>query len=276
VTAAAVLVPRTTPPPREVVLSGAADLAREAVVADVGAEQVGEHAGYVVEGQRVLTHVFESRTPGYRGWYWAVTVTRPPRARKATVVEVNHLPGKEAVLAPSWVPWAERLQPSDIGPTDELPYSGEDDRLDAGYEATGEDADALGPELAYEVGLGRARVLSAEGRRQAATRWYEGDRGPSSRSARAASAPCASCGFFLPLAGSLRQVFGVCGNEWSPDDGTVVSVDHGCGAHSETGERTRPSNWSPPAPVVDELDLEVLAREPLRPSATEQQDADQG
>ncbi|WP_324650544.1 DUF3027 domain-containing protein [Georgenia sp. H159] len=260
----AVLVPRAAPPPKEAVLAGAVDLAREVIVDDVGATQVGEHAGYVVEGPRVLTHVFESRTPGYRGWYWAVTLARPPRARTPTVVEVNHLPGEQAVLAPGWVPWADRLQPSDVGPTDELPYVGEDERLAAGYEASGEDADQLGPELAYEVGLGRERVLSAEGRSQAATRWYEGDRGPTAPSARAAGEPCSTCAFFLPLAGSLRQVFGVCANEWSPDDGAVVSLDHGCGAHSETGERKRPSIWNPPAPVIDELDLEVVALERSR------------
>jgi len=262
-----VLVPRTAPPAKEAVLAAAVDLARDAVVSDVGADQVGEHAGYVVEAPRVLTHVFESRTPGYRGWYWGVTVTRPPRARKATVVEVNHLPGTGAVLAPRWVPWAERLQPSDVGPTDELPYIGEDERLDAGYEATGEDADLLGPELAYELGLGRERVLSAEGRRQAATRWYEGERGPTARSARAAHAPCSTCAFFLPLAGSLRQLFGVCGNEWSPDDGGVVSLDHGCGAHSETGERKRPSSWNAAEPVIDEYDLEVVSLGPDGDSA---------
>ncbi|WP_152192599.1 DUF3027 domain-containing protein [Georgenia satyanarayanai] len=258
-TAPAVLVPRTAPPAKEAVLAGAVDLAREAVVGDVGEAQVGEHAGYVVEDARLLTHVFASLLPGYRGWYWAVTLARPPRARRATVVEVNHLPGSEAVLAPGWVPWSERLQPRDVGPTDELPYVGDDERLDAGYEATGRDADVLGPELAYEVGLGRERVLSAEGRRQAATRWYEGERGPTSRGARAAGAPCSTCAFFLPLAGSLRQVFGVCGNEWSPDDGGVVSLDHGCGSHSETGERKRPSDWNPAAPVVDEFDLDIVS-----------------
>ncbi|WP_413451364.1 DUF3027 domain-containing protein [Georgenia phoenicis] len=271
-TAPAVLVPRTAQPAKEAVLAGAVDLAREAVVADVGEAQVGEHAGYVVEDSRLLTHVFTSLLPGYRGWYWAVTLTRPPRSRRATVVEVNHLPGSEALLAPGWVPWSERLQPSDVGPTDELPYIGDDERLDAGYEATGIDADVLGPELAYEVGLGRERVLSAEGRRQAATRWYEGERGPSSRGARAAAAPCSTCAFFVPLTGSLRQVFGVCANEWSPDDGGVVSLDHGCGSHSETGERKRPSDWNPTAPVVDELDLDVVSLgRPHDPPAGESQ-----
>lgn len=262
-TSPAVLEPRTTPPAKEAVLAGAHDLAREAAAADAGAERVGAHVGYVVEGERLLTHVFESLMAGYRGWYWAVTLSRPPRARRATVSEVNLLPGSAALLSPGWVPWSERLQPSDVGPTDELPYAGEDDRLDAGYEATGADADVLGPELAYEVGLGRERVLSAYGRDQAATRWYDGDRGPTSPSARAAKAQCASCAFLVPVTGSLRQLFGVCTNEWSPADGGVVSLDHGCGAHSETGERKRPSDWSPAAPVVDELDLEIIATEPV-------------
>ncbi|HLS73072.1 MAG TPA: DUF3027 domain-containing protein [Actinomycetaceae bacterium] len=272
-TSPAVLEPRTTPPAKEAVLAGAQDLAREAAAADAGADRVGEHLGYVVEGERLLTHVFESLLPGYRGWYWAVTLSRPPRARRATVSEVNLLPGRSALLSPGWVPWAERLQPSDVGPTDELPYVGQDDRLDAGYEATGRDADVLGPELAYEVGVGRERVLSAHGRDLAATRWYEGDRGPTAPSARAAKAQCATCAFFIPVTGSLRQLFGVCANEWSPSDGGVVSLDHGCGAHSETGERKRPSDWNPTAPVVDELDLEVIAAGPVNEPTAPQDEA---
>ena len=58
-------------------------------------------------------------------------------------------------------------------------------------------------------------------------------RGPQSPLAQAAPKPCHSCGFFLPIAGSLRATFGVCANAISPDDARVVSVDHGCGAHSE-------------------------------------------
>ena len=259
----AVLTPRTTRPPKEAVLAGAVEQAREAAVGDAGEGRVGDHVGFVVEADRVLTHVFEALDPGYHGWYWAVTLSRPPRARRGTVAEVNLLPGKNSLLSPDWVPWAERLQPSDVGPTDVLPSEGDDERLDVGYEATGEDADVLGAELAYEVGLGRERVLSATGRRQAATRWYEGDRGPTSPGAKAAAAPCASCAFFLPLAGSLRSVFGVCANEWSPDDGSVVSLDHGCGSHSETGERQRASDWNPSRPVIDEFDLDVLTLQPV-------------
>ena len=51
--------------------------------------------------------------------------------------------------------------------------------------------------------------------------------------ARLAPAHCGTCGFFLSLAGSLQAAFGVCGNEMALADGRVVSVEHGCGAHSE-------------------------------------------
>ena len=51
--------------------------------------------------------------------------------------------------------------------------------------------------------------------------------------ARAAPGVCGTCGFFLPLAGSLRAAFGVCGNELAPADGSVVAVGFGCGAHSD-------------------------------------------
>jgi hypothetical protein len=51
--------------------------------------------------------------------------------------------------------------------------------------------------------------------------------------ARHAPAHCGTCGFYLPLAGSLAAGFGVCGNEITDTDGRVVSVEYGCGAHSQ-------------------------------------------
>ena len=250
-------------------LVGAVDQARAAAETDAPG-LVGDHRGYVVEGPRALTHVFESLKPGYRGWYWAVSVSRPPRGRRASINEVSLVPGAEAVLAPPWVPWSQRLEPGDVGPTDVLPYEEHDERLEAGFEATGADADQLGHHIGYEVGLGRARVLSAEGRAEAASRWYEGDHGPRAKTAQASRGQCSTCAFFLPLAGSLRTVFGVCANEWSPADGAVVSVDHGCGAHSETGQRSTRSERTPPAPVVDEFDFEVIEQRDVGPEIVEE------
>jgi hypothetical protein len=79
----------------------------------------------------------------------------------------------------------------------------------------------------------RARVLSAIGRDLTADRWYTGEHGPRTALAHAAPAPCLNCGFLVRLGGPLGRAFGVCANEYAPDDGRVVSLDHGCGAHSE-------------------------------------------
>src|SRR5690606_9800703 len=96
------------------VCAGAVVLARAAIT-EVDADQVGAHIEAVPEAERVVTHLFECLMPGYRGWRWAVTVTRAPRSRQATVSETVLLPGPDALLAPSWVPWQERLQPGDVG-----------------------------------------------------------------------------------------------------------------------------------------------------------------
>lgn len=211
------------------VCANAVDAARAAAVG-VGGDQVGEHLGVRAEGDRVATHLFAATVPGYSGWYWAVTVARVPRARVATIDEVVLLPGEGSLLAPAWVPWSERLRPGDLGPGDLLPTRPDDWRLVPGYSASG---DAEVDEVAYELGLGRERVLSREGRLDVASRWYDGDGGPGTAMARNAPAHCGTCGFFLPLAGVLRAGFGVCGNEVAGADGRVVSVEYGCGAHSE-------------------------------------------
>jgi hypothetical protein len=139
------------------------------------------------------------------------------------------------LLAPAWVPWHERLRPGDLGPGDLLPSVADDPRLVPAYAATDAAAsdDPAVEEVAFELGLGRARVMSREGRLDAAERWYEGDGGPDAPMAKQAPAHCGTCGFLLPLAGSLRAGFGVCGNEITATDGRVVSVEFGCGAHSE-------------------------------------------
>ena len=87
--------------------------------------------------------------------------------------------------------------------------------------------------MAAEGGSGRVRVMPGEGGGEAEARWRAGEFGPRSALARQAPAPCGTCGFFLPLAGSLRHGFGACGNVYAPADGRVVTVDYGCGAHSQ-------------------------------------------
>jgi hypothetical protein len=210
------------------VCADAVDLAREAVTE----EPAGEHLEVVAEGERVVTHFFAAGLPGYHGWRWAVTVARAPRSRHVTICETVLLPGPDALVAPEWVPWQDRLQPGDLGVGDLLPTAPDDDRLIPGYLLSDDPAVT---EVSWELGLGRPRVMSREGRMETAQRWYEGDHGPHAPIATAAPRParCGTCGFYLPLAGTLRQAFGACGNLFAPDDGRVVSADHGCGAHSE-------------------------------------------
>jgi len=246
-------------PEPDAACAAAVDLARAAAEEDAEPGTVGAHLGVTAEGERLVTHAFAALAKGYRGWRWAVTVARAPRSRTVTVCEVVLLPGTDAILPPAWVPWQERIAPGDLGPADVLPYRADDPFLAPGYSATDEE-DEDHAQL-WELGLGRVRVLSLEGREAAATRWYTGNHGPTAEEALHAAAPCSTCGFFLPLAGGLRRAFGVCGNEWSPSDGRVVSVDHGCGAHSETDVEV-PEPMPLPEPILDETGAEAVALPP--------------
>src|SRR6202044_31916 len=107
----------------------AVDLARAAAAEMTGEDQVGDHLGLEVDGDRVVTHLFESLQPGYVGWRWAVTVARASRSKLVTVSEVVLLPGPQALLAPEWVPWRDRLRPGDVGVGDLMPSPPDDDRL---------------------------------------------------------------------------------------------------------------------------------------------------
>jgi hypothetical protein len=215
--------------PADKVLAAAVDVARAA--AEAAAEgEVGAHLGVYGDDERVATHAFEAALPGYTGWFWAVTLARVARGKTPTVDEVVLLPGAGALLAPEWVPWQERLQPGDLSPGDLLPTDPADPRLVPAYTYS---EDPAVEEVAFELGLGRVRVMSREGRLDAAERWDDGESGPDTPMARQAPAHCGTCGFYLPLAGSLRAAFGVCGNEITSTDGRVVSVEYGCGAHSE-------------------------------------------
>ena len=230
------------------VLAAAVELARSAAVESAGdPDLVGEHLGAMPEQGALgtgdvpaevvgdlLTHTFASRLPGYVGWHWAVTVARVPGDDSVTVDEVVLLPGESALLAPAWVPWQERLRPGDLSVGDVLPSTEDDPRLVPAYTVDDDSAeDPEGRVVAFELGLGRERVMSHEGRGEAFGRWNAGDFGSGSPMARQAPGPCATCGFYLPLAGSLRRMAGACGNAYAPADGRVVTADYGCGAHSQ-------------------------------------------
>jgi hypothetical protein len=206
-------------------LAQAADLARDAAVeaADGESAEVGEHvtvrAEDVVDGETpaAATHYFAAAKPGYRGWYWAVTVVAVPGSddqdEPATVSEIVLLPGPDAVTAPAWLPWNARVRAEDLSPGDILPVEADDERLVPAHASLDPDTPAEDAEqvrtVADELGLGRPRVMSPEGRLDAAVRWADGDFGPGADMARAASSPCGTCGFYLRLAGGLVYDDGV-------------------------------------------------------------------
>lgn len=267
----------------------AVDLAREAASEVAPEGTVGDHLGVEPEEERMVLHSFEATLPGYRGWRWAVTVMRASRSKRVSVGEVVLLPGTDSLLSPTWVPWTERLRPGDLGVGDLLPTDEDDPRLEPGWNALEDieaevsesepgdeeegvedgwvDADAI-LAVSLELDLMRPRVLSPIGLDDAIDRWEAGEHGPDAPIAQTAPARCATCGFRVSVRGTLGHAFGVCANEISPSDGHVVSLGHGCGAHSEAV--VVPALAERPEPVIDEVGFEtvehvVLADEPIEP-----------
>lgn len=253
----------------------AVELARSAAE-ELAGTAVGEHVGMQWDGERVVTHLFSCLDPAYTGWRWAATVTRASRAKIVTVSESVLLPGPQSLLAPDWLPWSERVRPGDIGVGDLMPAASDDERLvpvsvlegDDGlldwdgeaWSADGALPVSLGPPdeaaAAGQAAAGRARVLSAIGRDATAIRWYTSDHGPGTPLAHAAPGLCQTCGFLVRLGGPLGRIFGACANEYAPDDGRVVSLDHGCGAHSEAASGG--TRQGPHVPVIDEVGYDLV------------------
>lgn len=279
----------------------------QAVAIEVADEdsQVGDFVEAIVLGDNVTDFRFETRVRGYEGWQWSVTLYHDVELDHWTVNESSLVPTDKALRPPEWIPWKDRLEPTDLAVTDSIGTDPDDPRMEEGFrkvepaeqgenvssdaesaETTdagdnGEtDADGVGgsqdesaaasvtseediDEAVEEFDLSRRHVLTPLGRSQTAKRWYEGPRGPKSLSTKTSDGnPCSTCGFFIPLKGELNLLFGVCANKWSPDDGRVVSIDHGCGEHSEI-EPPEPSHlWVQSKPAFDDLHIDIIAQAP--------------
>ncbi|BDR52770.1 hypothetical protein KIM372_06770 [Bombiscardovia nodaiensis] len=308
------------------------DLARS-VALSVASEpsEVGEFIGQTQLEDGVSEFRFTSRIQGYEGWLWLVTLYHDSAADQWTVDESSLVPGPDALLPAKWIPWKDRLLPSDLSVTDAMGTEDDDPRLEAGFVADKADtsskahsAQAEGQQqesgaesseqggavfkraeaqhgesqspaqssvaeqesgrqdqederesswirtsqedlqdAVEEFALSRRHVLSPLGREQTAKRWYEGQHGPKSLSTRTARGKtCQTCGFLIPLQGELGTMFGVCSNRWSPDDGRVVSFDHGCGEHSEIEPPEASHLWVQSKPAFDDLHIDVVEQAP--------------
>ncbi|QYN60653.1 DUF3027 domain-containing protein [Bifidobacterium asteroides] len=294
---------------RRVALSVAAD-----------SDEVGGLVDRTLIGDGVWDYRFASAIKGYEGWQWSVTLYRDEDAGTWTVDESSLVPTDAALQPPAWVPWKDRLLPSDLSVTDAMGTDPADPRLTAGYkpaqarpqnsevqptsedneegqkasapvdadgavfrlaDRSGDEKDVREQEPDGQVSFGaqtssddldeavdrfaltRRHLMTAEARSATAKRWYEGQHGPKSLSTRTAKGKaCETCGFMIPLAGDLGSMFGVCANRWSPDDGRVVSLDHGCGEHSEIEPQEESHLWVQSQPAYDDLHIDVVRQKP--------------
>lgn len=132
------------------VLAAAVDQARNAVLEIAKSDAVGAHVAVKSEGIRCVTHLFECNLAGYVGWQWFATITRLSRSKEVTINEIGLLPTERSVLAPPWVPWAERVRPEDSEPavveetseSNKAPSPDENDDASAEPATPAEDAEA--------------------------------------------------------------------------------------------------------------------------------------
>lgn len=270
------------------------EIARDVAIASVeDPSAVGDFVKRLDLGGGVYDFRFASRLPAYRSWQWAVSMFHDVPMDEWTVNECALLPTRDSLVAPAWVPFRDRLKPEDIGSTDWLGTEPDDSRLEPGMkpgvartEGSGsqespdssdgtvpvEDTDADGvaydskdsaedlQEVDERFHLTRRTVLTRQALQETAQRWYDGPHGPKSLSTSVSKGHhCESCAFFLPLAGSMGRLFGVCANRWSPDDGKVVSLDHGCGEHSDIEPPMQKGLWPENSPIYDDEHIDVVS-----------------
>lgn len=119
----------------------AVDVARAALLEITPASTVGDLVSERAEGDGVSTVRFASTMLGYPDWFWTVSVAQltaeDGHLEQPTVLEAELLPGEGALIAPDWVPWADRLE--DYKAAQAAIAAGE---LAAGDDTDGDDGDA--------------------------------------------------------------------------------------------------------------------------------------
>ncbi|MDO4910545.1 MAG: DUF3027 domain-containing protein [Corynebacterium sp.] len=196
-------------------------IARAALV-ELDEGPVGRYLSTEMNGDNVAIHRFAADIPGYKGWEWVAVVACAPGSTYITVNETALVPGAQALRAPQWVPYEDRLRPGDLRPGDIMPPSADDERL--------------------TTRKGK-QVLSRRGKSKAVERWTT-KYSEKSDFARMAQDPCNTCAFYIDLSSTMGSPVGVCTNEFAAD-GRVVSAKYGCGAHSLTPQPEIPTSAKP-------------------------------
>jgi hypothetical protein len=71
--------------------------------------ELGSYLEHLDEGEGITTYLWQAKKPGYGDWRWSVTVYQHDPATEPSLCEVVMVPGADSLIAPNWVPWAERL-----------------------------------------------------------------------------------------------------------------------------------------------------------------------
>jgi hypothetical protein len=116
------------------------DIARDALAEIARDEHVGRSS--VSETDGLFTVSFESTMAGYPGWSWVVTLTDGDGG-ELSALELNLLPGENALLAPDWVPWADRLEEYQRLEAERAEHSDDDDDDDHDDIDIDEDLDGI-------------------------------------------------------------------------------------------------------------------------------------
>lgn len=107
----------------------------------------------VVVADGVATVRFSTTQGGYPGWYWTVSIAVNP-GLEPSVLETELMPAEGALVAPDWVPWADRLEDylaqqaleaelvgegdDDLDESDDDDLDGDDDDDDDDFDDAGE------------------------------------------------------------------------------------------------------------------------------------------
>ncbi len=100
----------------------------------------------VVVADDVATVRFSTTQGGYPGWYWTVSIAVNP-GMEPSVLETELMPAEGALVAPDWVPWADRLEDYLAQQTLEAELAGDDGDPDDDDGADDDDLDDDADEL---------------------------------------------------------------------------------------------------------------------------------
>lgn len=107
----------------------------QAVAIEVADEdsQVGDFVEAIDLGDNVTDFRFETRVRGYEGWQWSVTLYHDVELDHWTVNESSLVPTDKALRPPEWIPWKDRLEPTDLAVTDSIGTDPDDPRMEEGF-----------------------------------------------------------------------------------------------------------------------------------------------